>query len=308
MIGPAHRIARVLGTVTAALYIGALALPGSSPAAFPGLDGKIAFAGGVVTREFAIYTMSGRGLRTEQLTGPGEVFDPAFSADARWIAFTKYAGNSFELFKTRADGSDQRRLTRTRTDEEGPSFSPDGHTIVYDHFSQPKFNWDVYARRANGSHPVDLTDDPDSRDTSASFKPNGKRIVFVKDQSIARMRPNGSHQHVLRRDGANVFDSSPDYSPDGDHIVFERSIETSGGSGFKGEIYVMRADGSHLRRITHNHAFDRDPVFSPNGRRIAFAHGSPSAIYSMRTDGSRMHRLTEDGKFTATTPSWGPRR
>ena len=64
----------------------------------------------------------------------GSSYLPAWSPDGASIAFATDRDGDLEVYVMRADGSDQRNLTRSagiRDGWFGPSWSPDGRTILY---------------------------------------------------------------------------------------------------------------------------------------------------------------------------------
>jgi TolB protein len=79
-----------------------------------------------------------------------------------------------------ADGSNERRLTRSTAYDDGPAWSPDGKRIVFssDRHERP----DIYAMNADGSAIKQLTRNTDEAgvDISPSWSPDGKRIIFVR--------------------------------------------------------------------------------------------------------------------------------
>jgi Tol biopolymer transport system component len=267
---------------------------GAAVAAFPGSNGKIAFMSNR-SGNFDIYTM--RGTNVVQLTtDPADDARPSWSADGRRIVFVRAGSGFTEIWRMRADGGGQRRLTRSGSHNDAPVFSPDGTKISWEQ------DGDIWTMNADGSGQVDITNDP-ALDTNPSWAPDGARIVFDSDRSGTReiysMLPDGSDVTQLTTDSVNT---DPDWSPDGQRIVFV-SFRTG-----NAEIFAMDADGSNQIDLTNNQHYDADPAWAPDGTRIAFTslrHGN-FEVYTMLADGSMQSDRT-DNPASDNFPSWQPR-
>ena len=128
--------------VLCAVCAGGLIAAGSSPAlaAFPGQNGKIAFASHpLVGGAPDIWTISPNGEGQTNLTGdsPAAEFDPKWSADGRRIVFTSNRvteanpDGDTEVFVMDADGSHVAQLTFNRGRDITATWSPDGRKIAF---------------------------------------------------------------------------------------------------------------------------------------------------------------------------------
>ena len=158
-----------------------------------------------------------------------------------------------------------------------------------------------------------LTENP--TDTSPSYSPNGRLIVFAGNHDPG-LAPQGSHIYVMKRDGTGVtqltsgsfYDSNPSFSPNGQLVVFDRG----GLQGRETHIFGIAVDGSGLHQISDEAGSDYDPTFTPDGKRIVFVsnrmtsgHTDRSNILTMKPDGSQV-RLLIGGPRNELDPDVSP--
>lgn len=224
---------------------------------------------------------------------------PAWSPDGTLIAFAKSGDDFEEIWVTRTDGTDHRKLSPDNARETQPAWSPDGRRIAFASFSAG--NWDVYVMDADGSNRTSVISSS-SNDTAPTWSPDGSQLAYQRADDFAgpaeirAVRADGSGDRTLTSRARNV---TPSWSPDGNRIVF-----TSTRDGNR-ELYVMNADGSGVRRLTATpDRREDDPSWSPDGARIAFAAGDDVRrdIYVVDAEGSDERRLTRLAK-----PVWWPR-
>lgn len=202
-------------------------------------------------------------------------------------------------------------VTRLTEDEAayvpGP-YSPDGTKIVYTGFGD--LGTDVFVMNADGSNPINLTNDEKATNSFPAWSPDGAQIMFTAYKN------ENNDLYVMSADGSNVVqltDSPTDdwagvWSPDGSTVAFlsDRDNEL----GFY-DIYLMNPDGSNVRRLTtdggdgNNHYA---PAWSPDGTKIAFrghiADG-PGDIFVINADGSELTNLT-NYPTEDWAPTWSP--
>ena len=217
--------------------------------------------------------------------------DAAYSPDGTLIAFAR----SGDLWLANADGSGQRRLESTpNVVEWGPSWSPDGHMLVY-------------SARVDGQRQIRLMQLPSAQtqriapsnaeEWSPTFS-RTDRLAFVSSRSGAPV------VYVSSADGSKIatFDTAtpPDttpavvpptdirdlaWSPDGKRIAYTREAED-------GTTNLVVDDGTAPVDLTPTLAHDEHPVWSPTGSRVAYDDGSDD-LRSVAADGTDLRDLGE---------------
>jgi Tol biopolymer transport system component len=153
------------GTATQVTHSGG-AVYDAAPAWSP--DGKsIAFTRILVTTDVehqqeAIYLTGANGTGLKKLIDGGGA--SAWSPDGTRIAYTSIRDHngrtcfqdctpSGEIYVANADGSHQRRLTRSTADDRSATWSPDGRSIAFasDRSDPQRHEYEIYVMRADGS-------------------------------------------------------------------------------------------------------------------------------------------------------------
>jgi hypothetical protein len=193
-----------------------------------------------------------------------------------------------DIFISRRDGSNLRRITDARGYDAEASFSPDGKLIVFcslrdayptnklsaaelKHFeTDPSWFGEIYLMNADGSNARRLTHTP-GYDGGPFFSPNGKRIIWRRftekgdNADVFTMNLDGSDVQRLTEFGAMSW--APWFHPSGRYVIF-----TSNKLGFSNfELYLVDPQGRHEPvRVTYTDGFDGLPVFSPDGTKLAW--------------------------------------
>jgi Tol biopolymer transport system component len=307
---PEGRVFRlcIAGAVASLAYTGAIA--GAAQAAFPGANGRIAFASDRAGNQ-DVYTMNSDGTAVTRLTGdPADDGLPAWSADGTKIAFTSNRDGRQEVYVMNADGTAQTRVTNIGMATEGPAWSPDGRKLTF------AAGGDIYTVNVNGTNPtvLPLGRKDDERDRTPAWSPDGTKIAFE------RLRSATSELHVANADGTaetaipnGEYGGFPDWSHDGAKLAFN----TFRGGDRSLEIYTMNPDGTGLARVTNSP--DRSelaPAWSPDGKQITYTRleldfVNNFEIHVVNSDGMRQTNLTSNpanDNFSDWQPIPGPRR
>ena len=168
----------------------------------------------------------------------------------------------------------------------------------------------IYRVDDEGTNPVQLTQDDDSRYRVPVWSPDGSRLAFLSSIHC----DFHSEIYIMDADGTNVTQLTPPdmsvgdpaWSPDGRFIAFD-SIPFDTNSDTGGAIYIMHTDGTDLIRLAgFSVNIPYASCWSPDGKQIAFTviHERGTDIYVMDTDGSHTAQLTNDA--SSFELEWSP--
>ena len=224
-----------------------------------------------------IFTMQADGSGLRQLTRNGgprggvPVLDhsPAWSPDGRHIAFVSDRdGGETEVYRMRADGSAQVRLTRTapHVTDSTPAWSPGGGFLVFSSDRVSYDNVELYRMRWDGTAVTRLTRTAAGIDDNApDVSPDGRSIVFSSTRSggqhdVFTMASTGRDVRHLTGDPW-LDDVFPRWTRDGRSVVFATFAGPEGVPG--ADVWAVRADGSERRRLTSPATQDSAPDPAP---------------------------------------------
>ncbi len=114
-------------------------------------------------------------------------FDPTFSKDGEWVAYTVYPNHA--LWRSRSDGTEPLQLTFPPAQVYAPSISPDGKQVVYGTSAGA-----IRLVSMDGGSPQTIAEKDSYR---ANWSPDGKLLVFVDPGGIQLFDPGTGKRSVV---------------------------------------------------------------------------------------------------------------
>lgn len=228
---------------------------------------------------------------------PDGAFDDHFivnpSPDGRLLAFMAYQ----KIWVMNSDGSNRHAVFTPPNDgsgvDDGPSFTPDGHHLVFVRCCPQPFGYSLWMINTNGTHLRDITRDRFA-DTTPQVSPDGRLVAFNRCRdngcqiAVANLRTG--HIRNLVRFGMDT--QQPNWSPDGKRIVFE--YHPTGGTI---NIATINRRGGDLHKLTRSTTvYYLDASYSADGRWIIFDRfpgtNQTLDLYRMRPNGRNIQAIT----------------
>lgn len=175
-------------------------------------DGRTVAFAAKAGGEDALYLWNAASGKLERKLAFGldEVQTATFSPDGSELVFVGLAAGQSDLYRVRRDGTDLRRLTRDRTAERDPQWSPDGRSLVFVCDGLPDAD---FAALCRGRMRLELLDLETGRRRDITPFAAGKAI-------------------------------SPAWSGDGEHLAFVSDYDGSS------NIYVLHVPTGQVHRLT----------------------------------------------------------
>jgi hypothetical protein len=283
----------------------------SAQAAFPGTNGKIAFAH--CGNPCDIWTMNSDGAGKLDLTNTPTASEdsPAWSADGKRIAYVRDRA----IWRMNADGTGQIQVVAAppvgtcafppcRT-LGAPAWSPDGAKLVFHDYTQTfdpetgvNEHYELHTVNADGTGEAVLA----QQARNARWSPDGTKIGYEfyidggGDNDIHWITPDGSSTFHVTQTG---FEHFGDWSPYGDWM-------TSPSNEFDATAYKIHPDGTGKTQVQNIRPYR----WSPDGTKFLAGGGgiAQSDIYTANIDGTDVTYLTNNGNsgIRDENPDWQP--
>ncbi len=225
-----------------------------------------------------------------------------------YVSFVSIRTGDAHIYRTQVPGVEV-KLTVDGTNNNQPSWSPDGKLIAYtsNRIGLPR----VFVMNADGSSLRPLTKD-DRIESAPAFSPDGeaRSRSTPRTQAAARSTCASSPSQtgatvVIKANGKDMGPTKPSWSADGRRLAFpvqqgERSYE----------VWVADRDGSGARIVSDKFgdAARRIPALSPDGKRVVYVADMRGSMHLVITDleTGTSTDLTPGVMATHESPKWSP--
>jgi TolB protein len=202
-------------------------MPDGRHVVFTRSTGRVDEEGFIEHSDLVIRDLAGRHARTVVRSAPfsGDNAQAVASPDGKRLAFQRQnsslgaPANATAVFVVDVDGRHLHRVTPYALDAgDHPDWSPDGHWILFRSNESGDFlNSQFFVVHPDGTGLRQVTHaSPDTLLLSASYSPDGRRIVYAQSglnglPDIFSMNTHGTQQRQLTR--TPEWDSAPDWGP-----------------------------------------------------------------------------------------------
>lgn len=249
-----------------------------------------------------VYTSSPSGTGARLVAR--DATDPVWSRDGRWLAYVR---GEREVWRVRADGAGNRRVSPRGVRASDPAWSPDGRRLAYTETQStvvggyPDERATVYVVGREGGKARRL-----HRGHSPAWSPDGRVIVFADRGVLATIKPSGTRFRVLRDD---IYAHNIRFSPVARKLVF---TSTGGDPQSPSRVRTLDLRTGSLRTVWRRALGGHvgNVVWTPDGRRLAYLldHFSSTDgnlthvvnLFTIRPDGSHRRHLAALGPEVAS--------
>lgn len=97
---------------------------------------------------------------------------------------------------------------------------PRNGRIVFAHFRDGAFSWDIHTMEADGSSMQSLSEDRARYEVGPQLSPDGRQIAYEFNHDVLVMNIDGSHRRLITDDGSASNEQTIRWSPDGTTVAF----------------------------------------------------------------------------------------
>ena len=254
-----------------------------------------------------IWVVSREGGDAQRLTaGVGAKFDPYFSPDGKWIAYTAdYYGNP-DVFVIPSTGGEPRRLTYHPDADHAEGWSADGKSILFTSgrtsaTDPPK----LFTISVDGGNPSEL---PLPMASSGSFSPDGSHIAYTpkfqwqaawkryrggQTMAIWIARLSDSHVEKIPRNNSNDF--NPMWVGDRIYFLSDRNGAVS--------LFAYNTGNHEVSEVVQNHGLDFKSADAGAGAIVYEQFGSLHLV-DLKSGKAKTISVRVPGEFSEVLPHY----
>jgi TolB protein len=255
------------------------ATPGNGGCTDPDVDRTgtwLAFASTMHRNTADIYIKSVTGKTQTQITNdPADDVMPAFSPDAKTIAFASDRTGNWDIFTVSADGGSTVQITNDADHELHPTWSPDGKTIAYSKFGSQSQRWEIWTVDVSnpgvrnfleyGLFPQWCPDPTRSKILFQRARQRGSRDYGIWTIDVVSGQAKFPTEIVSAANAALI---NPAWSSDGSRIVFVTVVDPTAASELRpsqSDLWVVNTDGGERTMLTNGQFANFQPVWATSG-------------------------------------------
>ena len=231
---------RARAVVVAAALAGTTVVPFAAPPAFAvtttsTVVAYVADHDGNGRSELFTRAADGSGSPRRLFTTPNRVWLPALSPDGTRIAYLEDLASAgdfrYRLFVRATDGTGAATLL-SAGDVRGPSWSPDGHTVIFSRYNDATGVAGVYRVAAAGGPAYSIPTTKDWPSDEPSYSPSARQVAVT---AYHPTNPFGGGIDLVTiaagnraRIAGTAGGSDPVWSPDGQYLLFQKFLTNCG--------------------------------------------------------------------------------
>jgi TolB protein len=217
------------------------------------------------------------------MDGPWNDVQPALSPDSKRIAFASDRSGYWDIYLLDLSTGVVTRVTDNLEYDSAPSWSPDGHWLVYETYIDENLELVIFSVE-DRQPPIRLTSDG-AADHSPTWSPHGRQIAFVSTRSgeseiwLADLDKPEEERFENLSQNASGSDTHPAWSPDGSSLAWVGFV-----NGFR-NLYLHTIAESTENPVNAEQPPARKlgngdwPAWSPDGKVLLSTLSTPNQIY-----------------------------